>query len=46
MKINNNVEPSFKNYKKTIHLFIDRRPRICTVSERNDADVKKLSSFV
>jgi hypothetical protein len=24
------VEPSFKNYKKIIHLFIDRRLRSCT----------------
>jgi hypothetical protein len=24
------VEPLFKNYKKTVHLFIDRRLRSCT----------------
>jgi hypothetical protein len=32
----------FKNYKMTIHLFIDRR----LVFERNNASLKKLSGFV
>jgi hypothetical protein len=27
---NMTVQPLFKNYKKTIHLFIDRRLRSCT----------------
>jgi hypothetical protein len=27
---NISVEPLFKNYKKTLHLFIDRRLRSCT----------------
>jgi hypothetical protein len=33
LKINKrkiNVEPLFKNYKKTMHLLIDRRLRSCT----------------
>jgi hypothetical protein len=35
------VEPLFKNYKKTIHLFIDIRIRSCT-----NAGLKKLSQVV
>jgi hypothetical protein len=46
LKENITVEPLFKNYKKTIHLFIDRRLRSCTFIECNDAGLKKLSGFV
>jgi hypothetical protein len=48
MKIdkNNAVEPLFKNYERTIHLFLDRRLRSCTCFECNDSFLKKLSSFV
>jgi hypothetical protein len=40
------LEPVFKNYKKTIHLFIDSRRRSYTFSERNNAGLKKLSQVL
>jgi hypothetical protein len=44
MKINKSVtvEPLFKIYKKTVHLFIDRRLRSCTCFWR----LKKLSQVL
>jgi hypothetical protein len=46
MKINKKyiaLEHLFTNYKKTVHLFMDRRLRSCTCFERNNAGLKKLS---
>jgi hypothetical protein len=34
-----------KNCKKTVHLFMDRRPEAVLVFERNDAGLKELSSL-
>jgi hypothetical protein len=45
-KNNITVEPLFKNYKKTIYLFIDRRLRSCTCFERKNAGLKKLSQVL
>jgi hypothetical protein len=36
-KINITVEPSIKNYKKTVNLFIDRRLGSYACFERNNA---------
>jgi hypothetical protein len=39
---NTTLEPLFKNYKKAMHLFIDRGLRSCTSFELNNAGLKKL----
>jgi hypothetical protein len=48
MKIHKNiiVETLFENYKRTIHLFVDRRLGACACFELNGADLKQQSSFV
>jgi hypothetical protein len=46
MKINANeinVELLFKNYKRTVHLFIDRRLRSCTVVPRYTSLIRSRS---
>jgi hypothetical protein len=35
----------FKNYKKTINLFIDNYSEVVLVFQRNNAGLKKLPSF-
>jgi hypothetical protein len=45
IKTNITVETMFKNYNKTIHLFIDssiENSEVVLVFERNNAHVKKL----
>jgi hypothetical protein len=39
------VELLFKNYKKPIHLLIDKNSKVVLVFVRNNAGLKKLSKF-